>query len=122
MGKEIIPVADKVLVEMLDESTTDAGLVLPQGAQEKETVGKGEVVKTGPGYPVYDSTLLDHDVWLKPPSKLKFIPLQVQVKDIVYFVKSLSYEVEIDKKKYWIVPSNAILLIIRNTYSFQEEI
>ncbi|MCM8824014.1 MAG: co-chaperone GroES family protein [Candidatus Omnitrophica bacterium] len=112
--KEIILVGDRILVEPAeDEERTDTGLYLPQGVKEKEKVNMGRVIKTGPGYPVPDPTILDQEPWLKA-SKDKYFPLQAKEGDYCIFLRDQGVDIEYEKKRYVVVPQSAILLLIRD--------
>ncbi|MCM8773725.1 MAG: co-chaperone GroES family protein [Candidatus Omnitrophica bacterium] len=112
--KEIILVGDRILVEPTeDEERTDTGLYLPQGVKEKEKVNMGRVIKTGPGYPVPDPTILDQEPWLKA-SKDKYFPLQAKEGDYCIFLRDQGVDIEYEKKRYVVIPQSAILLLIRD--------
>mgnify|MGYP000108930090 CR=1 FL=1 len=114
MEKELIPVGDKILIEPDEgESLTDYGLYLPQTVKDKEKVQSGKVIKTGPGYPIFDPTILDEEPWRVSRSKGKYFPLQTKEGDYCVFLKDSAVEVEFEKKKYLVVPQSAILLIVR---------
>lgn len=112
--KNIIVVGDKVLIEPDEENLkTDGGLYLPPTVKEKEKVLSGRVVKTGPGYAVYDPGSVYE---LPSGAKLKdvkYIPLQAQEGDYAIFVKDSSVEIDFQGKKYLIIPHHSILALIR---------
>ncbi|MCX7944773.1 MAG: co-chaperone GroES family protein [Deltaproteobacteria bacterium] len=112
--KNIIVVGDKVLIEPDEENLkTDGGLYLPPTVKEKEKVLSGRVVKTGPGYAVYDPGSVYE---LPSGAKLKdvkYIPLQAQEGDYAIFVKESSVEIDFQGKKYLIIPHHSILALIR---------
>ncbi len=115
MKKELILVGDKVLIEPdSGEERTDAGLYLPQGVKEKEKINTGRVVKTGPGYPVPDPTLLNEEPWLKA-SKDKYFPLQAKEDDYCIFLRDQGIEIEFEKRRYIVVPHSAILVLMRDS-------
>jgi co-chaperonin GroES (HSP10) len=113
--KNIILVADKVLIEPDEENLkTDGGLYLPPTVKEKEKVLSGKVIKTGPGYAVYDPGSvyeLPSGARLKD---IKYIPLQAQEGDYAIFLKDSSVEIDFQGKKYLIVPHHSILALIRD--------
>ncbi len=114
MEKELIPVGDKILIEPDEgENLTDYGLYLPQTVKDKEKVQSGKVIKAGPGYPIFDPTILDEEPWRVSRSKGKYFPLQAKEGDYCIFLKDSAVEVEFEKKKYLVVPQSAILLIVR---------
>lgn len=112
--KNIIVVGDKVLIEPDEENLkTDGGLYLPPTVKEKEKVLSGKVIKTGPGYAVYDPGSVYE---LPSGAKLKdvkYIPLQAQEGDYAIFVKDSSVEIDFQGKKYLIIPHHSILALIR---------
>lgn len=113
--KELILVGDKVLVLLSgEEEKTEAGLYLPQGVREKEKVLTGRVIKTGPGYPVVDPSILEEEPWRREKNKIKYFPLQAREGDFCIFLKEEAVEIEFEKKKYMVVPQSAILLLVRD--------
>lgn len=120
MDKEIILVGDKVLIEPDDEeSRTDSGLYLPQGVKEKEKVQTGKIVKTGPGYPVPDPSVLDQEPWVSSKSKDKYFPLQAKEGDYCIFLRDQGVEIQYNKKKYIVSPHAAILVLIRKNHTVE---
>lgn len=116
MDKEVILIGDKVLIDPGPiDMPTDAGLYLPQGVKEKEKIGAGRIVKIGPGYPIYDPSLIDQEPWVKTKQKQKYFPLQAKEGDYCIFSREQGVEIEIDKKKYIVAPHTALLVIIRST-------
>jgi chaperonin GroES len=120
MRKELIPIGDKVLIELdVNSDKTDAGLYLPQTVKEKERVQTGKIVKTGPGYPVPDPSSLDSEPWAKA-SKDKYFPLQAKIGDYCLFLRDQAVEVDFEGKKYMVVSQAAILLLQRNSNGIPE--
>jgi co-chaperonin GroES (HSP10) len=114
MEKELILVGDKILVEPDEgETLTDYGLYLPQTVKDKEKVQSGKVIKVGPGYPVFDPTLLEQEPWKVSKNKSKYFPLQAKEGDYCIFLRDSGIEIEFEKKKYLVVPQSAVLLLIR---------
>ncbi|TAK50594.1 MAG: co-chaperone GroES, partial [Bacteroidetes bacterium] len=113
--KEIIIVGDRVLIlPESDRDRTEHGLYLPPGVKEKEKVHSGYVVKAGPGYAVPNPSYIDQEPWATTPKDpVKYIPLQAEEGDYAIFLRDQSIEVEIDGKRYLIVPQTAILLLFR---------
>lgn len=113
MKKDLVLVGDKVLIEPRDgDDKTGAGLYLPQGIKDKDKAQAGLIVKTGPGYPVPDPSMLDQEPWARK-SKDKYFPLQAREGDYCIFMRDHGVEIEVDNKKYIVVPHSAILLLIR---------
>jgi len=113
----IIVLNEKVLIEPCSEMrTTNAGLYLPPESktEQKETIDCGRVIKVGNGYPVFNNS--EGNIW-ENASKgiIQFVPLQVKVKDLVFYLASQAVEFLYETKKYVIVPECCILLIDRNS-------
>lgn len=112
--KNIIIVGDKVLIEPDEENLrTDGGLYLPPTVKEKEKVLTGRVIKTGPGYAVYDPGSLYEMPGGVKLKNVKYIPLQAQEGDYAIFLKESSVEIDFQGKKYLIIPHHSILALIR---------
>jgi len=114
--KNLIIVGDRVLVdpdEQMDK--TPSGLYLPPTVKEKEKIMGGHVVKTGPGYPIPDST--PDESWRTGKKDVKYLPLQAADGDYAIFLKDQSMEIEFEEKKYLIVPHSAILALVRTELS-----
>jgi chaperonin GroES len=113
--KNIILIADKVLIEPDEENLkTDGGLYLPPTVKEKEKVLSGKVIKTGPGYAVYDPGSIYELPSGARLKDIKYIPLQAQEGDYAIFLKDSSVEIDFQGKKYLIVPHHSILALIRD--------
>ncbi|MDQ3388779.1 MAG: co-chaperone GroES family protein [Gemmatimonadota bacterium] len=115
MGREVILIADKVLIKEEESTQTPSGLLLPQGIAEKEKVASGYVVNTGPGYPTSEPAG-DGEPWSRAGARneIRYVPLQAANGDFAVFLRREAIEVEIDGGKYMIVPHGAILLLIRD--------
>ncbi|MFH0838876.1 MAG: co-chaperone GroES family protein [Candidatus Omnitrophota bacterium] len=116
MKKELIVVGDRVLI-LPDEGDdrTETGLYLPAGIKEKEKVQSGTIVKTGPGYPIPD-TSTDIEPWQSHKFENKYFPLQAKEGDYCIFLRSAGIEIEFERKKYMVVPHAAILVLLRNDH------
>jgi co-chaperonin GroES (HSP10) len=115
MGKELIIVGDRVLIEPEEgQDRTDTGLYLPQGVKEKDKIQSGTVVKTGPGYPVPDPTDLEIEPWQASRFDGKYFPLQAKEGDYCIFLRNAGVEIEFEQKKYIVLPHSAILVLLRN--------
>lgn len=114
MDKELILVGDRVLI-LPDEGQdrTDAGLYLPQGVKEKEKVQCGTVIKVGPGYLIPDPAALEIEPWQTPKFERNYFPLQAKEGDYCIFLRNAAMEIEMEGKKYVVVPHSAILVIFR---------
>ena len=93
---KIRPLADRVLVEPLEEKEVKkGGIVIPDSAKEKPQEGK--VIAVGPGK-------LDDDG--------KKIPMTVKKGDRILMPKYGGIEIKIDDKEYQIVREDDILGVI----------
>jgi chaperonin GroES len=114
--KNLIIVGDRVLIdpdERMDK--TPSGLYLPPTVKEKEKIMGGHVKKTGPGYPLPDST--PDESWKTGRKDVKYLPLQAAEGDYAIFLKDSAMELEFEEKKYLIVPHSAILALVRTELS-----
>ena len=114
--KNLIVVGDRILIdpdEQMDK--TASGLYLPPTVKEKEKVMGGHVMKTGPGYPIPDSTL--EESWRTGRKDVQYLPLQAVEGDYAIFLKESSMEIEFEERKYLIVPHSAILALVRTELS-----
>lgn len=122
--KELIVVGDRVLIEPQEgEGRTESGLVLPATAVNEQQVGRGRVVKVGPGIPVADP--LDHEEPWKKKSKEqepRYVPLQARPGDIAIFLKKASIEISYEGRRYLIVPNSAVLLLARADLDFGDDL
>lgn len=112
--KDIILIGDRVLIDPdgRHERTT-TGLYLPPTVKEKEKVQCGYVVKTGPGYFVHEPGY-SGDIWSSDKKKdVKYIPLQTIEGDYAIFLRDSAVEIEVDGKRYLVVPHSAILACVR---------
>ncbi|CAG0945566.1 10 kDa chaperonin [Anaerolineae bacterium] len=91
------PLADRVIVEPLDqEEKTAGGILLPETAKEKPQEGK--VVAAGPGK------------WDEDGKKR--LEMDVAVGDTVVFAKYSGSEIKLDDKKYLIMSEKDILAVL----------
>ena len=117
--KNLIVVGDRVLIK--PKSFTDrtkTGLYLPIGIQEKEVVQSGYVMKVGPGYPISQTSDDINEAWKGIEEKVKYIPLQVKEGDLAIFLQKGAVEVVYEDEKYFIVPQNLILMVVRDEELF----
>ena len=112
--RKIIDIGDRVLIRP-DESSekSPAGLYLPPTVREKEDVWGGIVVEVGPGLPVSEPNSVEEEPWKTDTDNVRYIPSQVETGDYALFLKKASVEINVEEKKYLIVPQAAILVIIR---------
>ncbi len=92
----IKPLADRVVVEPIEEEvTTKGGIVLPDTAKEKPQ--RGKVIAVGSG------KLLENG---------ERVPLEVKEGDIVVFAKYGGTEIEIDGEEYIILSERDLLAVV----------
>lgn len=109
-----IMVGDRVLVQpTTPKKTTKSGLYLPAGLQEKEKVLTGYILKVGPGYPI-PAIADESEPWKETSENVKYIAIQPQAGDLAVFLQNSSFEIQINDKKYLIVPNSAILMLFRD--------
>ena len=109
--KRFVLIGDRVLIRPKTSSgQTKSGLFLPPGIEEKEEVQTGIILKTGPGYPLPGDDA--YEPW-KEGHAIKYLPLQVMEGDTAIYLQNRAWELEFNRKKYVIVPQNAILMVIR---------
>jgi len=113
--RRIIIIGDRVLIRP-DDSTekSPAGLYLPPTVREKEDVWGGVVVEVGPGLPLSDPNSVEEEPWKTASDTVRYIPPQAETGDYALFLKKASVEINVEDKKYLIVPQAAILVIIRD--------
>lgn len=96
MASNLKPLADRVVVEPLDEETmTATGVYLPDTAQERPM--KGKIIAAGPGR-------LDDNG--------KRVALEVKVGDTVLYAKYAGTEVKVEEKELLVLKESDVLAII----------
>ncbi len=108
---ELIVVGDKILVEPVDgEQQTESGLILPATAAEREKVRIGRAIKVGPGYLIPNS---DYSEEWEEKKNSRYLPLQVEEGDTVYYVNSQVTNITWKGKNLCVVPNSAVLFLVR---------
>lgn len=116
---KIIMVGDRVLIKPKSpQDKTKSGLYLPPGIQEKEKIQTGYVVKVGPGYPI-PAINEEDEPWKDKSDEVKYVPLQPKEGDLAVYMPKSGFEIVFKKKKYFIVPNSAILMLIRDEGLFE---
>ena len=112
--EKFIVIGDRVLLKPKSpQQKTKSGLFLPPGFEDKQKIGSGYVIKSGPGYPI--PTLPEpQEPWKKDNEKQNYFPLQVRPGDLAVYLQENSHLIEFNKEKYVIVPHSAILMLIRD--------
>jgi len=92
----IRPLHDRIIVERLEEETTTAaGIIIPDSAKEKPM--QGDVIAVGKGKVTEDG---------------KVLPLDVKVGDKVLFGKYSGTEIKIEGKEYLMMREDDILGVV----------
>jgi chaperonin GroES len=96
MAVKLKPLADRVVVEPLEEDEiTAGGIVLPETAKEKPQ--KGKVIAVGPG---------------ARDDNGNHIAMDVKVKDTVLFAKYAGTEIKLEGKKLMIMRESDLLALL----------
>ena len=115
--KEIILVGDRVLIDPdTDNSKTPSGLYLPPGVKEKENVQGGYIVKVGPGFPLPSADDSSDEPWASERKEPQYVPLQAEEGDYAIFLRKYAIEIELEGKKFIIVPHSYILVLVREDF------
>ena len=116
MKKDLIVVGDRVLVEPeAGEERTRVGLYLPQTAVDARAVQGGRVVALGPGVPVGPLDDSDDEPWKRQRREPRYMPMQARIGDYVLFFRKASVDITFEGKRYFVVPHDAILIIVRES-------
>ncbi len=114
-NKKLIVIGDRVLIKPVDLNTrTKMGLYLPDTVKAKEEVATGIVIEHGPGIPMADPSAMKNEPWNNAGDVVKYLPIQVEIGDMVIFLKNAAIEVRIDKENYFVVSQQAILVILKD--------
>ncbi len=120
-NKEIHVVGDRVLiVPDMGEDRTNVGLYLPKWALEKETVQGGRIVEVGPGTPLPAPTDIEEEPWKEKKHDKNYIPLQAKIGDYVLFLRKAAIEIRLDEHPFLICPQAALLVVLRELASVQD--
>lgn len=112
--EQIVMMGDRVLIKpKTPQERTKSGLYLPPGVEQKERIHSGYVVKVGPGYAIPANGDFD-EPWKEKAENVKFIPIQPKIGDLAVYLQSSSYEIAFHNEKYVVVPSSAILMMVRD--------
>lgn len=113
--KRLIVVGDRVLVKVEEgEERTKVGLYLPPTAVDSQAVQGGEIVATGPGYPMPDLADSSDEPWRSTQRELpRFVPMQAKAGDYALFFRKAAVEITFENERYLVVPQGAILALVR---------
>lgn len=114
--KHLIVVGDRVLIKVEDgEERTKVGLYLPPTAVDSQAVQGGEIVATGPGYPMPDFSESGDEPWRMPQrdNTPKFVPMQARAGDYALFFRKAAMEITFENEVFLVVPQSALLALVR---------
>lgn len=94
---KILPTADHLVVEPIEEETTASGIIIPDTAS-KEKPQKGKVVAVGPG---------------KVGDDNERVPMEVKEGDTVLFKEWGGSKVKLEGKDYLIFKEEDVLAILK---------
>jgi len=120
--KQLIVVGDRVLIAPEEgEERSRVGLYLPASAVDSQAVQGGTVVATGPGTPISAPTELDGEPWKITSGEPRYLPVQANPGDYAIFFRRAAVEITFEAKKYLVVPQAAILVLVREPHSDEDE-
>ena len=115
-SKRLIVVGDRVLVRTEDgEQRSKVGLYLPPTALDAQQVQGGDIVATGPGYPMPDlGDATSEEPWRQQRRETRYVPMQAKIGDYALFFRKAAVEITFDNEQYLVVPQHAILALVRD--------
>lgn len=114
--KELIVVGDRVLVSPEGgEERTQVGLYLPQTAIDARAVQGGRIVALGPGIPVAQPEDGIEEPWKRQRPEPRYMPMQATVGDYALFFRRAAVDITFEGKRYFVVPHDAILVLVRGS-------
>ena len=120
--KRLIVVGDRVLVQPEEgEDRTRVGLYLPPTALDSQAVQAGRIIATGPGLPMPDLGEPGDEPWRTPARETRFLPMQARVDDYALFFRKAAVEITFEGERYLVIPQTAILALVREGYTDEEE-
>jgi chaperonin GroES len=120
--KRLIVVGDRVLIAPEEgEDRTRVGLYLPASAVDAQAVQGGTIVARGPGTPISAPTELDEEPWKILGGEARYMPVQARVGDYAIFFRRAAVEITFEGRKYLVVPQAAILVLVRQPLSPEDE-
>lgn len=115
MKTETLVIRNRVLVKALtSDSLSEGGIIIPASAEASRAVMTGYVMKYGEGYPQYDPEV-EVKVYTDRKEKVYYIPLKIQLGDLIFFYKDAGAEIYLDGARHYVISENDILLIRRQS-------
>jgi co-chaperonin GroES (HSP10) len=120
--KRLIVVGDRVLIRAEDgDQRSRAGLYLPPTALDAQQVQGGDIVATGPGYPMPDPGDASDEPWRQRQRETRYVPMQARIGDYALFFRKSAVEITFENEQYLVVPQHAILALVRNGAATEDE-
>jgi co-chaperonin GroES (HSP10) len=114
--KDLLVVGDRVLVVPEEgEERTQVGLYLPATAVDARQVQGGRVVALGPGIPVAQADPTDEEPWKRQRREPRYMPMQALLGDYALFFRRAAVDITFEGKRYFVVPHDAILVLVRDS-------
>ena len=118
----LIVVGDRVLIRpQTGEEKTETGLVLPASVAGQDNVQSGHVVKTGPGYLTQNPEYTETESWKESTTPVRYLPLQAKAGDHAFYLEDEAIDLRYEETRYVIVPHSAILALVRDDGTPEEE-
>jgi chaperonin GroES len=119
--KRLLVMGDRVLIAPDEgEERNEVGLYLPRSVTDRESVQGGRVVAKGPGIPLAEPGLSE-DIWKESQREVRHLPMQVELGDYALFLRKAAVEIKFEGKKYLVVPQSALLLLVRDKDTAEED-
>jgi len=102
-----------VLVKPVEEEITRSGIIVSDVAKSEDTLVSGVIRMKGPGFlfPSYEDSIIENE----QKTKTRYVELDVQEGDLVYYLKKHATYVTIDSQTFVLVPYPALRLRIRES-------
>src|SRR5690606_20697002 len=121
-AKQLIVVGDRVLIAPEEgEERSRVGLYLPASAVDSQAVQGGTVVATGPGTPISAPTELDGEPWKITSGEPRYLPVQANPGDYAILFRRPAGVLTVEAQKYLVVPQAAILVLVREPRSDEDD-
>ena len=79
------------------------------------------MVATGPGTPMTEPASMDDEPWKIRGPEVKYLPMQARMGDYALFFRKAAVEITFEGSKYLVVPQAAILVLVRDGASEDQE-
>lgn len=96
-------------------------MYLPPTALDAQQVQGGDIVATGPGYPMPDPGDASDEPWRQRQRETRYVPMQARIGDYALFFRKTAVEITFENEQYLVVPQHAILALVRNGPAPEDE-